>query len=172
MSIKRGTIFNLLLAFALVPASAATAPPNPYIDKGACPFECCTYRDWKATKPITRLDQPNGKKRVAQISAGSTVHAVTGEVISAPTAIVARQAYADSPIRKGDTFYFLHYAGEGYSLVWYKGKTFDVDLDQSGATPEGPPDGGAAWWAQIRIPDGKSGWVRVNDQFENQDSCG
>lgn len=169
----------LILVVALLAPAAThttagrTAPPNPYVDKGACPFECCTYRDWKTNGPITLLDKPGGRQVVATFAAGSTVHATTGEVISKPEPIVAKQDYADSPIRTGDMFYFLHYAGEGFSHVWFKGRVYDVELDRSGDTVEDPPSGSnVAWWARIRIPGGKSGWVLVKDQFENQDACG
>src|SRR5882724_5618085 len=95
---------------AIAPSTAMpAAPPNPFIDNGACPFECCTYRDWKTVKPITLLDKPKGAASVGYVAAGSTVHAITGEVISKPMRVVAEHAYADSPIKKGDVFYELHY---------------------------------------------------------------
>lgn len=168
----RSFLVGVLLALPVTSTNAAmTQPPNPYVDKGACPFECCTYRDWKTTKPITLVNRPNGHRSVARVAAGNTVHAITGEVISTPLRVVAPTSYADSPIKKGDAFYVLHYAGEGFSHVWFEGKSYDVELDQSGATVEGPRQDGAAWWAQIRTRNGKSGWVLVKDQFENQDAC-
>ena len=43
---RTAAITGLLLALTQTPHSGA--PPMPYIDQGACPFECCTYRDWVA----------------------------------------------------------------------------------------------------------------------------
>ena len=180
MSFDRASILGLVFFCVLTlpsatahAARAGAAPPNPYIDKGACPFECCTYRDWKTAKPITLLDKPGGSKRIIDVKAGVVVRGVTGEVISKPQRIVATKAYSDTPIRKGDVFYFVHYSGEGFSRVWFKGKTYDAELDNSGATAEGPPSsGGPAWWVNIRTRNGKSGWVLNADQFENQDACG
>ena len=54
-------------------------PPNVYIDKGACPFECCTYREWVARTDVTLLDSPNGKKVVGQTKKGEKVLAIRGK---------------------------------------------------------------------------------------------
>lgn len=167
----------LIVALALVGSAAfgaqsGAAPPDPYVDKGACPFECCTYRDWTTTKPITLLDKPGGSKRIASVKAGVVVRGVTGQVISKPRRMVAKTAYSNTPIRPGDVFYYIHYSGEGFSRVWFKGKTYDAELDGSGVTVEGPPSDDAAWWVNIRTLNGKSGWVLNSDQFENQDACG
>ena len=59
----------LFLGLLLAPVVAAQTageqkPPNVYIDKGACPFECCTYREWVAHTDVTLLESPNGKKVV------------------------------------------------------------------------------------------------------------
>lgn len=165
-----------VLAFSLASAAAPAAtpmstPPNPFIDKGACPFECCTYRDWTTKKPVTLLDKPDGKTAVAAVPAKTVVRGVTGQVWSMPVSITATHAFADSPIRKGDTFYAMHSAGEGFWVVWFKGKTYSVDMTQ-------PSDGAvlekasSKWWVQIKTKDGKVGWVLNANQFDNQDSCG
>src|SRR5450755_2963719 len=129
MSSTCSLVLGFALSCGLVFASSATfgasggaAPPNPYIDKGACPFECCTYHDWKTAKPVTLLDKPSGSKRIVDVKAGVVVRGVTGQVISKPQRIVATKAFSDTPIKKGDVFYFIHYAGEGISRVWFKGK--------------------------------------------------
>jgi hypothetical protein len=59
-------------------------PPNVYTDKGACPFECCTYREWVARTDVTLLDSPNGKRVVGRVKKGQKVLALTGEIHSVP----------------------------------------------------------------------------------------
>ena len=175
----RSVLAALTFAVSLAPAGAATAPPNPYIDKGACPFECCTYRDWTTTKPITLLDKPFGKKMIASVPPGRVVHGITGNVYSSPVRTVAAASFKvssndfhDASIRKGDVFYVLHYRGEGVTLIWYKGKTYEAELNPVSVTMEGPPSDGTQWWVNVRTLAGKSGWVLETDQFENQDACG
>jgi hypothetical protein len=34
----------------------STAPPQLYVSKGACPFECCTYRRWIANRTVALMD--------------------------------------------------------------------------------------------------------------------
>ncbi len=162
---------SAMLATAAPAATPMSTPPNPFIDKGACPFECCTYRDWTTTKPVTLLDKPDGNTKVVSIPAKTVVRGVTGDVYSIPVSVKATHAFADSPIKKGDTFYALHSEGEGFWLVWFKGKTYTVDMSD-------PVDNAYLqkasnkWWVQIRLKNGKWGWVLNDDQFDNQDSCG
>jgi hypothetical protein len=161
------------LATAAPAATPMSTPPNPFIDKGACPFECCTYRDWTTLKPVALLDKPDGKTTGVSIPAKTVVHGVTGQVWSIPLAVPATHAFEDSPIKKGDTFYTLHSAGEGFWVVWFKGKTYSIDMTE-------PADNaylekaskGAKWWVQVKTRDGKTGWVLDASQFDNQDACG
>ena len=30
----------------------------PFVDRGACPFEGCIYRDWVARAPVTIVEDP------------------------------------------------------------------------------------------------------------------
>ncbi len=71
-------------------------PPSIHIDKGACPFECCTYREWVARTEVTLLDGPNRKRVVGRIKKGESVLALTGEVHSIPLRVVADRDYPDA----------------------------------------------------------------------------
>ncbi len=43
------TYLSILITLALVPVRNADAPKLPFIDRGACPFECCNnYGKWTA----------------------------------------------------------------------------------------------------------------------------
>jgi len=173
---KRVLLVAATLGLVASTAPAATpmsTPPDRFIDKGACPFECCTYRNWTTTKPVKLLDKPDGKATGVSVPAKTVVRGVTGQVWSMPIAVPATHKFDDSPIMKGDTFYALHSAGEGFWVVWFKGKTYTVDMTEpaDNAYLEKARDN-SKWWVQIRTKDGKTGWVLNNDQFENQDACG
>src|SRR5690242_7508368 len=118
--IIRTLVFILFLV--TLPASAGTpqqqsaeeqAPPSPYVDKGACPFECCTYREWTANESFALVDQPNGRNVVAQLHKGEKVQGVTGEVHSMPLRAIARRDDPSTGIKAGDAIYVLHPVGEG-----------------------------------------------------------
>ena len=169
----RLTLLGLVLILAAANETAAKnndAPPNPYLHKGTCPFECCTYRDWKTLKKVTLLDKPKGAHKVVDVGKGKIVRGVTGVVFSTPVRLVAAHAYDDSPIRKGAVFYALHSVGEGFWAVWYRGKVYSVDFSPESETIFDAA--GPKWWVKIRTRNGKSGWVLNADQFGNQDACG
>lgn len=114
----------LLLSGTLHAAKSNTSPKRPphvFVDAGACPFECCTYRQWTVEERTALLDRPHGKRVVNTLSKGEVVSGLTGEVISIPITPKADDI-PDTPIKTGDTFYVLHYDGEGYWKVWFRGK--------------------------------------------------
>ena len=152
----------LLLAFA---STSATQPSSPYIDRGVCPFECCTYRNWQAERRVTVLNRPNGKS-IGELDKGEWVQALTGETHSVPLKVVATREVPEAGIHPGDVFYVLHYEGEFYWKIWFKGKLFDAEAGDS-RSPK------IEWWAQVRRKNGSTGWVRADGGvFSNQDQCG
>jgi len=161
-----------LLAFSAVGSNTAHSaeelkPPNIFVDKGACPFECCTYREWVARTDLTLLVTPDGKKVVGQIKKGEKVLAMTGEIHSVPLQIVSPHDYPDAGVKAGDTMYLLHYVGEGFWKVWHDGKLVEIgDLPQKGLKPK------TTWWVELKTTAGIVGWVIDRHNFENQDACG
>ena len=164
-----GLTLLCVMAAASPPALAAAgaAPPNPFVDKGACPFECCTFRDWRTNRAVTLLDKPNGTRKITIVAAGTVVRGVTGQVFSAPILLTAAHDYPESPIKTGDVFYALHNAGEGYWAVWFRGKVYSVEFG-----PKETTNDTSKWWVNIRTRHGKTGWVLDREQFDLQDSCG
>jgi hypothetical protein len=163
--------FLLLAVLVASVVAAQTAgeqkPPNVYIDKGACPFECCTYREWIARTDVTLLDSPNGKKVVGRIKKGERVLALTGEVHSVPLRVIAQHDDSDAGVKAGDTIYILHYEGEGYYKVWHGGKVVDVEnFSDKAAQPK------VTWWVKLKAPSGAIGWTVEHSNFGNQDACG
>ena len=57
------TLFAIFPLLAVVPAAAQRTHPATFLDRGACPFECCTYGRWKVTKDTVAYDKPNKKAR-------------------------------------------------------------------------------------------------------------
>jgi hypothetical protein len=148
-------------------SSEVRKPPKVHVDKGACPFECCTYREWVARTDLTLLDIPTGKRVVGQIRKGEKVLALTGEVHSVPLQVVAHKDYPDAGVKAGDTIYILHYIGEGYWKVWHDGNLVDVeDFPGIGSKPK------TTWWVKLKTSSGAIGWTVEHSNFENQDACG
>jgi len=154
------------------PDSPERKPPSVYIAKGACPFEGCVYRDWIARRALTVYDRPNGAGIVDKVRKGERVHAITGEVHCRPVRVVARRDHPEpgsyeptSPrIRKGQVYYLLHHLGEGTWQVWFRGAVTVVE----GLEPNVQPPR-TTWWAKVKTPRGKTGWVIATSSFDGQD---
>jgi len=149
------------------PPANESAPPSPFIDKGACPFECCTYLEWVAKQEISLIDHPDGKRIVAQLHKGEKVQGVTGEVHSIPLRLIAKHDYPNEGVKVGDVVYVLHPVGEGYWKVWHNGKLVDID-----DVPDKGPFPRYTWWVQIKTAPGAVGWTISRGNFDNQDACG
>src|SRR3954452_17771164 len=70
------------------------SPPDLYISKGACPFECCVYREWTANRDLAVMDKPDGKP-IAQLRKHEHVSATTGEIQTHPLRFQIRQKGPD-----------------------------------------------------------------------------
>ena len=168
----------MFLAFAVAPAaSAADLPPDPFVDHGACPFECCTYRGWTTVTAIDLFDKPNGRK-IEKINSGLAVVGLTGDVVSHPIRLRATRSYQEAGISKGDVFYALHYSGEGYWAVWHNGKVrqaqfFGDEIKDAHAEPGAEiQKDRSIWWVKIKLKSGQTGWAVSSGNFDNQDACG
>jgi len=126
---QRVSVLTLLALVSIVPiVLAQSKPPSVYVDRGACPFECCTYRTWKTEKDTTAYAQPNKKsRRVGILKARTKVVAITGEVRTWPgkfSIIRAHDSY-----NPGDILWVYTPLGEGYYKVWFNGKMTEQELD-------------------------------------------
>jgi hypothetical protein len=157
----------MLICFGTARCADELKPPNIHVDKGACPFECCTYRQWVARTDMALLDVPDGKKVVGQIKKGDKVLALTGEIHSVPLRVVSPNSYPDAGVKAGDTIYILHYVGEGFWKVWHDGQLVEIDnLPGKGKNPK------TTWWVELKSSSGIVGWTVEHKNFENQDACG
>jgi hypothetical protein len=175
------------MAVALLPAvvAGADSPPARYIDAGACPFECCTYRAWKTEVDTVAYARPDtSAKVVAVLKAGATVDAITGEVHTSPVRFIVRKPHGH--LEPGDVLWVYTYLGEGHFKVWRAGRLEEEDL---GFSPHGGSAGDRCenseqcwgeletsltfdWWVKVRTTDGVEGWSNQPDHFGNKDACG
>lgn len=187
-----------------VPAVLASAGPPPtedgwYVSLDACPFECCTYRDWVAESDTAVYRGARSSEEVGAIRAGQTVEALGGNVYVAPVPVEVTYATTMGPLQLdvGETFYLLDYLGEGYRRVWHSGKpaefeTYEMRDPDAAVTSrttnyrscEAPSDRcwwriapehrrqAAEWWVRLRLPDGREGWSSAPGNFSNTDACG
>jgi hypothetical protein len=134
-----------LFAMALVLGQTAPVePPLPYVDHGACPFECCTYRDWTAEQALQAFDShglvPASQHRAFRIASGERVTGMTGVVITRKPGLVRVETPLEIEVyssrfpkakpqrltlASGDRLYLLTNLGEGYMSGWFKGRVLE-----------------------------------------------
>jgi hypothetical protein len=177
----------VLTLISILPSLAAqTKPPAVYVDRGACPFECCTYRTWKTEKDTVAYAQPNkNSQRVGILKAHSKVVALTGEVRTRPGKFTIVKPH--DKFKPGDVLWVYTPLGEGFYKVWFKGKMIEQELDyMSGPFEQTYPRCEDTkdcwgrldtplhvdWWVKIKSKAGWVGWTNETDNFSNQDACG
>lgn len=138
--------FVLLPAVLGAPASAEPAGPplenGWYVDRGACPFEGCIYREWTVRQDTVLYDAPRGVIPVGTARGGQLVEGLTGIVytipipvdvthpilVNGPDAFVSETTHVLSRLSVGDRFYLLTYAGEGFNVAWIAGALDSLDI--------------------------------------------
>lgn len=177
----------LLFVFAVLFGNTvfSTQRPRVYVDRGACPFECCVYRRWvtRTTPPIYASPSARAPK-IAALHAGEAVQALTGFVRT--KGVKFRVTKDHGNYRRGDTIWVYTSYGEGVFLVWYEDRMYQESL---GFSPYG---GGAGkrcentqfcwgelerelefeWWVKVRLKDGRIGWTNRARDYGNTDACG
>jgi len=152
------------------------APKLPFLDWNACPFEGCAYRKWTAEAAVEVFDSWKAdRKRIATVQSKAVVTGISGMVITdKPGVIRMDRDLPENDLRRGDTILTYTYIGEGFSVVWLKGK-FYREYDITFAKwPDGSGCGGThcaatyvdlgekVWWAKVKLSSGLVGWVNMN----------
>ncbi|MEP6847414.1 MAG: hypothetical protein ABI999_01065 [Acidobacteriota bacterium] len=184
-------VFSLLLFFSFAPAQDPLKPgvsdghPTTYVDKGACPFECCMYRRWKTRKNTVAYATPDRRaKRVGMFRQGSWVRGLTGEVRTlVPGKFVVRKPFEEN--RPGDVLWIYTPIGEGFYKVWFGGRMMEKDMIYTTSPRDNLPCSRSkdcwgelevkpkmVWWAKVRSPAGWMGWTYQPENFDYVDSCG
>jgi hypothetical protein len=169
---------------------ASRKPPQHYVAKGACPFECCRYGSWTVLAETELVSAPGSRRVVGMASAGTAVTALTGEVHAAPDPVVVLKDGGPSgdtepgDLPKGSIAFILDTGGEGYGEVYSRGKILNVFIGVSQYCFE-ITDGcwgetllprskqkDQVWWIKIRLANGIIGWTNKRYNFGNNDACG
>lgn len=160
---------------------APALPPAQHASPGACPFECCAYREWMALAEVPLYEHADGRALAARTQAGMKVLALTGEVRVKPVPLGA--AADHPPFSKGDLFFLLDPIGEGFYHYWKDGGVAEVLVEPDDHCLNPGPScwaeyvfpGSAlrpmAWWVQLRLPDGTIGWTDRAEDFDGKDAC-
>jgi hypothetical protein len=121
--------FLLLVLSGFVPAQQTKQHPATFVDKGACPFECCMYRRWKTLKNTVAYAAPDKRsKRVGTFLKGTSVRGLTGEVRTlAPGKFVIKKPH--EKYKRGDVLWVYTPAGEGFYKVWFEGRMLLEEMD-------------------------------------------
>jgi hypothetical protein len=193
---------NMVLAFGICalavprlpqsPLVGRAAPPVPYVDDGACPFEGCVYREWVANDIVViRKDRREGAPIAFKLKKGERARALTGVVVTLKAGRVQfRQpvnldsASGTLHIEPGQTLFLLTYRGEGFTKAWFQGKVYEsvdgaraffdsrCDIDPSRCTGKIVERSKSVWWVQIRNARGQIGWTDEPDKFDGKDGLG
>jgi hypothetical protein len=164
-------------------------PPIPFDDNGACPFQCCTYREWSVDWDTDiRSDRHDEAPLAFHAALNETVQALTGVV----TTTKAGRASASRDVRvganhllvpKGRPIYLLRNVGGGDWKIWVDGVIDQQYIpsqgycvgdkqssDECAITVTDQPE--VVWWAKVQNARGQEGWTREVEHFGNIDACG
>ena len=175
---RKKPLIIILFCFFLISSGQVLAQPRlPYKDAGACPFECCTYREWTANKAtVLRTKMSEGASVAFRVKKGEKVRGVTGVVITTKAGTLKalkNTTVGEDKIRvkAGEFLYLLTYTGEDFYDTWYKGKIFTNQFYNNPALKLiNEPK--SVWWVKIRNRKGQIGWTKMPDNFDNKDACG
>lgn len=172
----RSLALTLLLA-ACAPASN-DAPPTEngvYIAHGVCFGEGGCFKHWRAYEPVQVHEQLDPASPViATVAPDEWVEAIDGQLRLVPLRGVVKTATKNPPLAVGDVVYMLESEGEGFYVLWHKGKTVNHDWAEGDQNEpitwdkeRAPAPAGAivGWWVQLKLANGKLGWVN-DPRFE------
>jgi len=177
---------------AAAPAPTGAAEPGMYIARGACPFECCVYREWTLeTSAVVRSAPASEAAELFTVTPGDVVTADSGNVyVLTPGIVVADQPFAVSEapgaptLAPGDTLYVLDTMGEGYVHTRFRGVVYETSgqLWNWGQEPTEHTttplmarmlsEHRAQWWVHVSVAGGRAGWVMMDDvDVAGADAC-
>ena len=179
----------LALAFSNPGSGAAPLPTVPIREEGACPFECCIYREWTAEDTIlVYLKERDTTKVAFLISPGDSFDALTGNqyVLKLGLVIVTDtipEGWSHgSPLVPGDSIWLLSNGIEGDFPAWEGGGRFTALFEWwanglDGGSGEGDvckliewPE--TEWWVKIKAKSGRVGWIKMEGvHVSGSDQC-
>ena len=196
-SLARHALVALALAAPPAAAAAEEVPVDEagyFVDRGACPFECCGYGKW-SVRVDTPLRSGAGKGEIVGVARkGTSVRSLTGTVHTRPVPVDVVHdhtgAYPKTEFKTGDRLYVLTYLGEGVTRAWFEGRFLEIevvymaDQDMDRFRVCAAPSAECwwsvdpayrlrdqVWWVRLRLPDGTEGWTSDVENFRGQDGC-
>lgn len=176
ISDERRTKFRQLLN--AMPATEK--PPENYVAKDVCPFECCRYGNWAVLHDTELVASPGSKRVVGTARKGTHTLALTGEVHLRPEPVIV---LIGGELPKDSIAFVLDYDGEGYGHVYTRGKVIQMFLGYAKycfrpsescwgetlfASTERKEQ---VWWVKVRLANGIVGWTDKTDNFGDKDAC-
>lgn len=192
---SRSPAHRVVLLLLLVVASLATAQAGerarkpkaaasiPLVKNPAFPFECCQFGAWSAESAVPVFKAPSRTAPpVFTLSRGEHFEALTGYVVVRRPG-KAVMLTASPPLKVGDEIAVLSSKGEGAYEAWFEGYVYEVGLltellrsysAEEGALAVLKSPAETVWWVQIRLPDGRAGWIHpdASSRVGGSDGCG
>jgi hypothetical protein len=177
---ESGFVFGRFIAIdpaaapSFEPAYIPGGPTFPFEDWGACPMECCAYREWNVQKEtVVRTDRYETAPAAFTVKPGEWVTGITGVVIvTVPgrAEVKTPMKLGSRPAAPGDVLEFLTYQGEGFYKAWFKGQMLDGIEGYDTIVMTVEPTW--VWWAEIKNKKGQIGWTNETRNFDHIYSCG
>jgi hypothetical protein len=179
----------MLLAIGACGRTERAGPPIPFDEPGACPFQCCTYREWSVDWGTDiRSDKRDDAPVAFHVAVNDTVTALTGVVTTTKVgrATASRQVNVGTnhvPVPAGQPIYLIRNVGSGDWKIWIDGQTDEQYIGSPPYCASGNQTSDACaltvteqpenvWWVNVRDALGREGWTREVDHFGNIDACG
>ncbi len=110
---------------ALSAMPANEKPPENYVAKDVCPFECCRYGNWTVLEDTELFASPGSSRVIGRARKGGRAVGLTGEVHLRPEPVVVLIGDA---LPKNSIAFVLDHGGEGYGHVYTRGKVVETFL--------------------------------------------
>jgi len=156
---------------------AEERPPNDYLIKTDCPYDCCSPGKWTAKAyNMSLLDNPRGDQVIGSIAKGMTVKVISGESHTRTQPLVYISSSGEVP--EGEIFFSIGGGSEGFGGKWYRGKKFGehYDIPQPDCLVPGesceveyvlpPIEDSYEWWGLVETENGEIGWTDDVSYFD------
>jgi len=158
----------------------------PYVQEGACPFECCEYGLWEVLKKDTVYSLPDSTSpSVGLIQPGEKLQAETGNVYVIPgiAKIIGKPYGIAKDLDSNKNVLILDYIGEGFSRIYQDGNFYETKIARTKDECKEKSNSRycwveilmepiSTWWVKVRINKDLMGWVIMSrESLKPIDNC-